>query len=102
MIRTRFFMLGGMECLFHPEIPLHSDFVIEASDPSVFETISTGTEINKMLLTDEQGLNPLSRIEFIRDWGGHAQINYRLVWETLIKKTVMEGRPISRPPSFFV
>jgi hypothetical protein len=91
-----------MEHLFNPEIPFHSDFVIEAPDPSVFQTISPGTEINKMLLTDEQGLNTLSWIEFRRDSGGHAQINYRLVWETLIKKTVMEGRPISRPPSFFV
>jgi hypothetical protein len=89
-------------CPFNPQISLHSDFTIEVSDPSIFETISTGTEINEMLLTNEQGLNTLSRIEFRRDWRRDAQINYRLTWETLIRKTVLEGRSLSQPPLLFI
>jgi hypothetical protein len=48
---------------------------IEAPDCLIFETISTRTEINKMLLTDEQGLNTLSGIEFRRDWGCSNQLS---------------------------
>jgi hypothetical protein len=46
-----------MERPFNPEIPLHFNFIIEGPDPSIFETISTGTKISEMLLTDGQGLN---------------------------------------------
>jgi hypothetical protein len=29
-------------------------------------------------------------------------VNYRLVWEQLLRKTVAEGRPLSPPPPFYI
>jgi hypothetical protein len=83
-------------CPFDPEVPLRTDFAIEAPNHSIFRTISTGTEVNELLFTDDEGFNKLSQIEFRRDLVEEdKRINSRQVWETLTRKTVLEGRPLS-------
>jgi hypothetical protein len=51
-------------CPFNPDVMLRSDFAVEAPSASIFHTVNTGTEINEMILTWEEGLNKLSQIEF--------------------------------------
>jgi hypothetical protein len=49
------------------------------------------------------GLDKLAQIEL--GWVFNPMIkrvNYRQVWEELLQKTVVEGRPLSSPPPFFV
>jgi hypothetical protein len=30
-----------------------------------------------------------------------AEVNYRQIWDKLLRKTVTEGKPISAPPPFY-
>jgi hypothetical protein len=86
-----------------PMEPLLSPFAVEPQQDGVYQTVNTGAEINEMVLTWPSGLNKLARIEHGRDFQPmDEEINYRLVWESLSRKTVVQGRPISRPPPFFI
>jgi hypothetical protein len=56
-----------------------------------------------MLLMCPGGLQKLAQIEFGREFAQEMEdVNYRRVWEQLLRKTVAQGRALSPPPPFYV
>jgi hypothetical protein len=96
-IQTGFRMSGVAP--YDPMTPLSSQFAVEPPRPGIYSTVDAGAEINEMVLTWPQGLDKLSQIEFKQPFNPRMEeVNYRLVWEGLLRKTGAEGRPLSPPP----
>jgi hypothetical protein len=88
---------------FDPSIPLNSDFAVPPVDPRIFQTRSTGAEINEIVLTWRAGLKKLCQIEYGRKVVAEDfQVDYSQVWERLSTLPVVKGRPLTKPPPLFV
>jgi hypothetical protein len=92
------FRMSGVAPL-DPMKPLDWQFAIEAPIPGIYEAATTGAEINELVLTWPEGLEKMSEIEFMQSFTPQMEeVNYRLVWEQLFRKTVAEGRPLPATP----
>jgi hypothetical protein len=88
---------------FDPSIPLSSDFAVPPVDPSIFQTRSTGAEINEIVLTWRDGLKKLCQIEYGRKVvAKDFEVDYSQVWRTLSTLPVVKGPPLTEPPPLFV
>jgi hypothetical protein len=87
----------------NPDKPLSSQFAVEPPPEGLYQRVDTGAEINDMVLTDPAGLEKLSQIQYKRSFDpAMGEVNYRQIWEQLLRKTVTEGRPITAPPPFYI
>jgi hypothetical protein len=86
-----------------PGKPLSSQFAVEPPAEEILQRANTGTEINEMVLSNREGLEKSSQIAYKRPfYPAMAEVNYRQIWDHLLRKTVTEGKPISAPPQFYI
>jgi hypothetical protein len=88
---------------FNPMIPLESQYAMDPPNLRLFHTVRTGSEVNEMVLTFQEGLDFLCRREqgrSLRD--DDYDLNLPAAWQKLTKSTVQDGLAISPPPSLFV